>query len=56
MKINKDILTGVIGLGIISTLLWSLNRNFGFVESTWLEVFGVTTIVFMILATFFVRK
>lgn len=56
MKINKDILKGTFALSIITTLLWSLNINFGFVESNWLEVFGVTTIVFMILATFFVRK
>ena len=53
---SKDILKGTIALSIITTLIWSLNLNFGIVSANWFEVFCAGTLIIMILASIFVRK
>jgi hypothetical protein len=53
---NKEILRGILVLILISTLTWSLNLNFKFVESTWLEIFGGTTLIFLLASIFIVKE
>jgi len=53
---NKEMLKGLIGLLILTTLIWSLNINFGIVKTSWLECFGAVSIGFMIGTIFYQKK
>ena len=53
---NNDILKGLVSLVFLTTLLWSLNLNFGWGSVSWLEIFGGVSIGFMVGATFLHKK
>jgi|TARA_B110000238_G_scaffold197900_1_gene241459 hypothetical protein len=53
---NTDILKGLLSLLLLTTLLWSLNLNFNITETNWLEMFGVTSLAFIVGAVFFTKK
>lgn len=52
MKLNEEILKGFFALLLFTTLMWSLNINFGFIKVSWFEIFGVVCGVFMIASSF----
>lgn len=53
---NNDILKGLVALVLLTTLLWSLNLNFGWGSASWLEIFGGVSIGFMVGSAFMHKK
>ena len=50
---NKENLKGLLALTLFTTLIWSLNINFGFFKASWLELFGGISIGVMLGSVFY---
>jgi hypothetical protein len=50
---NKENLKGLLALTLFTTLIWSLNINFGFFKVSWLEIFGAVSIGVMVGSVFY---